>query len=212
MPDVVRFSETLRGHVSPQVDGPHEVAWARGRADGTEVLFMLTVVTPDVDAMVADPLHRSPVFGCVLAPALHPRPLRVEEGHLDLFVDADPEGRVLHMRYGLALRDEDGRAWFLRGFKEVCRRRWWPTFAWDGTTLYVDVHEGRDGPPRWRGVLREGVVGVLAQGLSFRGDGGWLGLRGIVRYLGYYMARVTRVMLGPRTPSPREAGRGPAAG
>ncbi|MDP2305602.1 MAG: hypothetical protein Q8P18_06215 [Pseudomonadota bacterium] len=199
--DHVRFTETMHGWLSTNVGTSHEVAAADGRARTSRGLFILTVVTPDVDALVVDPTHRSPAFGCVLLPTLHARPLRVAEGHLDLFVDTELGSRVLHMRYGLRLEAEDGRRYFLRGIKEVARRRWWPTVAADTTTLFTDVYAGDDalGTPLLRGVLVMGPGGVLAQGLSFRGEGGWLGLRGIVRYLSYYVARVSRVYFGPRT-------------
>lgn len=200
MPDLVRFTETMRGWLSPNPAMTHEDADAAGRAARTELVCILTVVTPDVDRMVADPDHRSPAFGCLIAPALHPEPLRVEHGHLDLFVDAAPDGRILHMRYGLRAVDADGRTWFLRGIKEVVRRRWFPTGLVDTTTLFTDVWEGPDpvGTPRWRGILRMGPVGVIAQGLSFRGEGALAGLAGIARFMGYYLRRVTVVYLGPR--------------
>jgi len=215
-PDQVRFTETMSGWFAPDAAATHEAAEGIGRRVGTPGLFVLTVVTPDVDALIADPSHRAPVFGCVICPSLHPRPLAVDHGHLDLFVDAEPEGRVVHMRYGLRLRDEDGRTWFLRGIKEVVRRRGWPTVFADTTTLFVDIwstgpmgrggfppatppHAAPDGRPALRGILRMGAGGVLAQGLSFRGAGRWLGLRGIVRYLVYYVRRVLHVYLGPRS-------------
>lgn len=194
MPGYLRFTETMAGWLSGQVGAPHEAAAVAGRAAGGEASFTLTVVTPDVDAMVADPDHRSPAFGLVECPALHPRPLRVTAGHLDLFADVAPG--VLHMRYHLDLLDEDGVAATLTGFKEVVRRRWWPTVLADTTTLFVDVV----GPGRapLRGVLTMGPGGVLAQGLTFRGRGPGAGLGGIVRYLAYYVRRCVSVYLGPR--------------
>jgi cholesterol oxidase len=205
MPDLVRFTETMRGHLAPG-EPDFLAAERRGRSAGGEALFVLTVVTPDVDRMVDDPDHRSPAYGCLIAPALHAKPIRVEAGHLDLFADAAPDGRVLHMRYGLRLRDADGRPLFLAGFKEVCRRRWYPTFLADTTTLFTAVHEGEDatGPILRQGVLRMGPVGFFGQVATFRGEGGWWGARGILRYLAYYVRRVTRITLGRRTPSPRE--------
>lgn len=197
MPDAVRFTETMRGRLAPAPGATHEAAAALPEAQTS--LFVLTVVTPDVDRMVADPDHRSPAYGCLLAPALHPRPLRVTAGHLDLFADADPSGRVLHMRYLLRLADEDGGDWTLTGVKEVCRRRWWPTFLVDTTTLFTDVYRGAEPRPTLRGVLWMGPVGFFSQVLSFRGEGRLLGARGIVRYLWYYAARVAGVVLGPRT-------------
>ncbi|MFN7142641.1 MAG: hypothetical protein ACK4YP_02615 [Myxococcota bacterium] len=207
MPDHVRFTETMAGWLSPRVDATHEDAERAGRDAGGRGLFVLTVVTPDVDVFLADPDHRSPAYGCVLLPALHARPLAVERGHLDLFVDTEAGSRVLHMRYGLRLRDEDGRAFFLRGVKEVVRRAWWPTLTADTTTLFVDVFPGDapTGTPTLRGILRMGPGGVTAQGLSFRGEGRWLGLRGVTRYLAYYLRRVAGVYLGPRTAPLRPA-------
>lgn len=200
MPDLVRFTETMRGHLAPLPGATHEAAEAEGRRRRDEVICILTVVTPDVDRMVDDPDHRSPAYGCLLAPALHPAPLRVEHGHLDLFADADSEGRVLHLRYGLRVRDEDGRAFYVRGIKEVVRRRWFPTGLVDTTTLFTDVWAGEDpvGAPALRGILRMGPVGFLGQLSTFRGSGAGFGLAGIVRYLAYYVRRVIRVYLGPR--------------
>jgi cholesterol oxidase len=220
MAGLVRFSETLRGYVdAANVDDSHERHAASGRArpgKSHELVFMLTVVTDDIDAMIADPRHRSPVFGCVLAPVLSPRPLRVERGTLDLFADvghdgdgaeagADVGGRVLHMRYVLPLVDDHaGRRFVLRGIKEVVRRRPWPTIAADTTTLFVDIWS-RDGdddaaPPVWRGVLREGLVGVAQQAISFRGDPG-----GLLRFLTFYVRAVVGVVFGRRRDPPRRA-------
>ncbi|MBM4282924.1 MAG: hypothetical protein FJ137_19950 [Deltaproteobacteria bacterium] len=203
MAGLVRFSETMRGFVDDaRVDEPHERHAARGRRrPGHELIFMLTVVTEDVDALIADPRHRSPVFGCVLAPVLSPRPLRVEQGSLDLFADvgapADPAGpgRILHMRYVLPLVDDhDGCRFLLRGIKEVVRRRPWPTTPVDTTTLFVDVWRAEEpGRPLLRGVLVEGLVGVVAQALSFRGD-----RHGLWRYLTSYVRAVWRVASGPQ--------------
>lgn len=207
MPDHVRFTETMAGWLSPRADTPHEDAERDGRAAGSPGMFVLTVVTPDVDAFLADPDHRSPAFGCVFLPALHARPLAVDRGHLDLFVDTPLGSRVVHMRYGLWLRDEAGGRWYLRGIKEIVRRAWWPTVTADTTTLFVDVFPGDApaGTPALRGILRMGVGGVTAQGLSFRGEGGWGGLRGVVRYLTYYVRRVVHVYFGPRTSPLRPA-------
>ncbi len=195
VPDLVRFTETMRGALSAGVAGGHEAA----AADGEPATFVLTVVTPDVDAMVVDPRHRNRAYGCLVAPAIHPLPLTVIHGFFDLFVDADDSGRRFHMHYQLQLRDDDGRHYFLRGIKEVVRRRWIPTMPVDTTTLFTDVFEGGDdgGVPRWRGVLRMGPLGVAMQGLSFRGAGGWLGLRGIVNFMAYYLRRVWVAYTGP---------------
>ena len=123
----------------------------------------------------------------------------VTEADIVKFADISGDGRALHMRYVLPLVD-DGAApgaparWILRGVKEVVRRRPWPTVSADTTTLFVDVwRDDARAAPVLRGVLREGLVGVLAQLSTFRGD-----LRGLVRYLGFYVASVVRVYAGQR--------------
>lgn len=191
MPDLVRFTETMRGFLSGGTDLDHVAARTRGKSEGTEAIVVLTVVTPDVDAMVADPDHRNRAWGVVLLPALHPLPLSVEYGHFDLFVQAGP--KVVEMRYALRLRDEAGQGWFLRGIKVARRRRPWPTFLDDTTTLFTDVFRGEDdrGEPVLKGILRMGPVGVTMQGLSFRGGPG-----AIVRFMKFYVASLWRTYLG----------------
>ena len=193
MSDLVRFTETMRGWLSDQTGVRHEDAERKGRADRTEAIVVLTVVTPDVDAMVADPNHRNRAWGVVLLPALHPLPLSVEYGHFDLFVDAAPG--VLHMRYALRLRAEDGQTWYLRGIKEALRRRFWLTFVADTTTLFTDVFRGDDdsGTPVLRGILRMGTVGVTMQGLSFRGAPA-----AIYRFMRFYVLSLVRTYLRAR--------------
>ncbi|MBM4368086.1 MAG: hypothetical protein FJ102_17880 [Deltaproteobacteria bacterium] len=196
MADLVRFTECMSGRLSPRVTEAHRLA-ERGGDPG---YFVLTVVTPDVDAMVANARHRNRAYGCVVLPALHPLPLAVEHGFFDLFVEAPGADRAYHMHYQLRLRDDEGRRYFLRGLKEVSRRRWVPTMPMDTTTLFTDVFAGDDdtGEPLLRGVLRMGPLAVTMQGLSFRGEGAWLGLRGIARFMGYYMARVWQAYTAPR--------------
>jgi len=187
----VRFTETMCGWLGGQASASHEAAAAAGRTSGGAARFTLHVLTPDVSKMVADPDHRSPAFGVVECAALHPEPLAVTSGHLDLFVDAAPG--VLHMRYELQLLAPSGERFLLRGIKEIVRRSWFPTATFDTTTLFVDVFEGSAivGKPRLRGIFSMGPGGVLAQGLSFRGSIG-----GIFRFLRYYVQRCAGIYLG----------------
>lgn len=205
MPDLVRFTETMRGYLSPNLRATHEAAAKAGRAEGIEGTFILTVVTPDVDAMVASDNKRNHAYGCVLLPSVHPAPLTVDDGYFDLFVDADSSGRIFHMRYSLSLRAVDGTRYFLRGIKEVLRRSWFPTMPIDTTTLFTDVYRGTNdsGEHLLRGVLTMGPIGVSMQGLSFRGSGGWWGLRGIYRFMRYYMGRVATAYLSAVRPTLR---------
>lgn len=202
MPDLVRFTETMRGWLSADLRATHEVAAQTGRAQKTQGTFILTVVTPDVDAMVASETKRNHAYGCVLLPSVDPAPLTVDDGYFDLFVPADSSGSIFHMRYSLSLRAVDGTRYYLRGIKEVLRRSWFPTMPIDTTTLFTDIYRGSDdsGEHLLRGVLTMGPVGVSMQGLSFRGSGGWFGLRGIYTFMRYYMGRVASAYLSPVRP------------
>ncbi len=182
----------MAGWLGPAADASHAVAAAAARASGQGASFTLTVVTPDVDAMVQDPRHRSPAFGLVECPTLEPGPIAVHEGALDLFVDSAPA--ALEMRYRLDLRGSLGQRYVLMGVKDVRRRHWFPTVLTDTTTLFVDIWDGSEpaGPPRLRGVFTMGTGGVLAQGLSFRGGPG-----AIARYLIYYVRRCMSIYLRP---------------
>jgi len=196
--DSVRFTETMRGWLAPYAQQAHEHADAAGKSAGTAAYFILTVITTDVAAMTEDPNHRSPAYGCLVFPTLSAEPLRVTDGHLDLFVDAAPD--VVHMRYGLNLLAPTGHRYYLRGVKEIVRQGIFPSVLYDTTTLYVDVYNGdsAEGTPMHRGILRMGPGGVTAQGLSFRGEGPWFGLRAIARFAAYYIGRVRSIYLGPR--------------
>ncbi len=150
---------------------------------------------------MADPDHRSPAWGCVLAPWLSPEPLGVVRGHLDLFVDGTPDRRVVLMRYRLDLRTTGDERFVLLGTKELRRRGWFPTVATDATTLRCTLHEGDErGPLRAHGVLRQGIVSVLAQGATFRGSGEWLGLKAILGFFRYYLGALAGVYLRSRPP------------
>jgi cholesterol oxidase len=194
MADTVRFTETLAGRLgSPEL--PLEEAARRGE----DTRFVLTVVSPDVARLAADPDHRSPAWGCLLAEWLSPDPLSVTDGRLDLFVDTSGDRRVVEMRYRLALRATDGSTWVLFGLKELRRRWWFLTLPWDATTLRCRLHaDGDDGPLRAHGVLRQGVVGVLAQGATFRASS----VRGWIGFFRYYLGTILGVYGRPALPPP----------
>ncbi len=208
MPDSTRFTETMTGWLGPLADtsaeNTHEAAASRGRTQGTDALFTLTVLTADADGMVADPRHPNPAFGVVWIPSLHPEPMGVSAGVLELFVDISPG--IVHMRYVLPLLAGDGTRYCLRGIKEVVRRRPWPTVLTDTTTLFVDIYAGEHarGRPVRRGILTMGPSEVTMQGLSFRGGGRWWGLRGIITFMRYYVRTVAAIYLGGRS-QPRRA-------
>jgi cholesterol oxidase len=159
----IQFSETMKGHISTgisvgistQITDDYQAAADRGKADGSSFTFTLTIISDDLDHMLADPMHQARMIGTVNAPALSPDPITVTEGVFNLLVD-DPDhvdGR--QMRYRMKMSTAEGRHYYFVGFKSIHNDRGldvWP----DTTTLYVTVYEGDNdaGQVAARGILR----------------------------------------------------------
>lgn len=152
----IQFTETMRGHIWPEVTDDHRAAAARGKTADSPMSFTLTIVSDDLDAMLADPAHEARMVGTVNAPALSPDPLTVTEGVFNLFVD-DPDragGRL--MRYRMKLSSEEGTHYHFTGFKSIRNDPGLDVWA-DTTTLYVTVHKGdTDGGP----VVAKGILTI----------------------------------------------------
>ncbi len=148
----IEFTETMRGFVSTVVTDDYEAAARQGEQDDSSFAFTLTVVSDDLDRMLADPAHEARMLGTVTAPALSPEPITVVGGAFNLLVD-DPErveGRA--MRYRMQLVTEEGRRYWFTGFKTIDDDRGLDLWR-DTTTLYVTVRETEAGPPLAKGVL-----------------------------------------------------------
>jgi cholesterol oxidase len=137
----IQFSETMKGYVSTQVIDDYQAAAERGKADGSSLSFTLTIISDDLDRMLADPKAQARMIGTVHAPALSPNPIIVTEGVFNLFVDDPDRVEARQMRYRMKLSTEEGRHYYFVGFKSIHDDQGldvWP----DTTTLYVTVHEG----------------------------------------------------------------------
>lgn len=150
----IQFTETMKGYVSTDVTDDYHSAAHRGEENDSPFSFTLTIVSDDLDRMLADPAAQARMVGTVDAPALSPDPLTVTEGIFNLFVD-DPErvGARL-MRYRMRLTAEEGAHYYFSGFKSIHNDRGLDVWA-DTTTLYVTVHKGDsdNGPVVAKGIL-----------------------------------------------------------
>ena len=111
-------SLSFREHMSGWIDfdwDDYNQALLHGRRAGRRCEFRLTMHVADVDRYVADPQHAARVVGTVTCDELG-GDLEVEDGTMNLFVDQQDE-RHKRMLYRLLLRDGDGRALTLSGFK-----------------------------------------------------------------------------------------------
>ncbi len=160
----IQFSETMKGYISTHITDDYQAAADRGKADDSPFSFTLTIISDDLDRMLADPEAQARMIGTVSAPALSPDPITVTDGVFNLFVD-DPDrvgGR--QMRYRMKLSTEEGRQYYLVGFKSIHDDRGLDVWS-DTTTLYVTVYEGDDdaGQAAAKGILTISPADFMTQ-------------------------------------------------
>jgi cholesterol oxidase len=120
----------------------------------------ITIAVADVASFVADPAHPGVVTGSVHVEGLTSTGgARVGGGSFHLFLDEGVPG-ARAMRYTLPFHGADGRAWVLRGVKDVRGHRmidfWRAT-----TTLAARLESGEGGGLAGVGRLRISVPGVV---------------------------------------------------
>ncbi len=160
----IQFTETMRGHftLDPQLD--YAAAEAAGINSNAKLEFTLTVIGDDLNALLETEAHAAQLLGTVSAPLLSAQPLTVLGGRFQLFVrDADTVG-LRRMVYSMPLRAEDGKQYFLYGYKKVQDQRGFDVWP-DTTTLYISLHDGADqnAPLLGRGILHIEVADFAKQ-------------------------------------------------
>jgi cholesterol oxidase len=155
LPLGIQFTETMRGHFSTEVKDDYEAGAKLGREQECEFKFISTIITDDLDRMIADPLHPAKIVGSVIAPALSKDPLTVSDGSFNLFVDDPDQPGTRKMQYRKRLRTRDGRTYYFTGFKVIRDDAGFDMWS-DTTTLYITVYEGENeqSPVLGKGVLR----------------------------------------------------------
>lgn len=151
----IRFTERMRGHAATGATGDYEAAAREGIATGSTLEFTLTIVSNDLAGMIASPEHAARLYGSVTAPALSAAPMVVSEGQFQLFTQDADDAATRYMRYRMRLSSQEGRAYFLDGFKRVRDDAGIDLWT-DTTTLFVTVHQGEDatGAVAARGILK----------------------------------------------------------
>lgn len=154
----ISFREMMAGPFALGETDPRAGA-AKGQASGTRLTMHATIDVQDIRAFVAEPRHRGGISGHIdFAPFGQDIP--ADGGVFQLFAPS-PEPKLKWMVYELAF-EHQRKPYYLAGKKEV---RAGSVFAmWgDTTTLYTQLHEGRDagGPVVGAGVLTLGVVDLL---------------------------------------------------
>ena len=155
----ITFTETMSGYFSTAVKDDYQRGADRGKAEDSPFTFTLTIVAEDLDKMVTEAEHEARMVGSVVAPALSPHPLTVNEGKFQLFVVDPDQPATRRMWYRMRLHADEGRVYFFEGFKVIADRP--VTDVWhDTTTLYITVY---DGPNNASAVLGKGVLIIRPQ-------------------------------------------------
>jgi len=165
----IEFTESMAGWVSTRVLDDYQSAADQGSRDGSSMRFILTIVSEDLDRMLADPEHTAHMTGTVVAPALSATPMTVDDGEFNLFVVDPTEPGVRRMRYRMQMTDENGSVRYFEGFKLISESS--PAMAWpQTTTLYITVSDGSDAtnPVLAKGILKIAPGDFLKQLTTMR--------------------------------------------
>jgi cholesterol oxidase len=151
----VQFTERMQGFFVPDAGTDYETGARRGEAEGSSFAFTLTIVSDDLESLVAGSAHDAGMYGTVTAPRLSPTPLTVTNGIFNLFTVDPGAAEARRMRYRMVLVADDGRRFFVDGFKLAAPAA--ATDIWSATsTLYITVYDGAnaEGPVLGKGILR----------------------------------------------------------
>jgi cholesterol oxidase len=132
----LRFTETMigtyhAGDVKPE--GQQD-----DRAQGTPISFTVTVVSDDLDDMLANGQHQARMIGTLTCTALSPQPMTVSDGIFNLFIVDETNVERRNMNYRMTLDTVDGQHFYLTGQKIITHTSL--TELWTQTnTLYAKI-------------------------------------------------------------------------
>ena len=153
----LQFTETMRGFFSSEVKDDYVAGATAGEAAGSSLAFTLTIISDDLNDMLANSQHNARMLGSVVAPALSARPLSVEDGVFNLFVVDPTNAETRNMIYRMKMRSEEGKVYFFHGYK-IVRPNSVLDIWHDTSTLYITVRDGADDTAP---VLGTGILHIL---------------------------------------------------
>ena len=192
----IRFTERMRGFYGAGAPA-YDTGEIIGRRDGWRLGFELTIATPDLRGVLADPNHTMTATGSVLCKEFSPVEMPVTAGIFEIFVPM--ERRLALMRYQLPFTTPDGTAMTLLGYKALADDVG-PDVWTDTTTLFVRLHRGHDGwveegdisTEHCRGILRLTAPMFARQLATFRGTP-----EGLARFGVFFGQGLLRAYRGP---------------
>ena len=192
----VSFRERMSGWISFD-ELSYNQAMVAGHRRGTTCTQELTIEIDDIDRFVSDPNHPGRAEGTVWCDELGGE-LRVERGWFNLFVISGSQLKR-RMLYRLLLRDGDGRALTLSGFKDVQHG---PNLdGWGDTSrLLVRILSGHhedepegDEATVATGILHIGRLGFARMLASMRGSAGPPGIGSVAEFDRYFVGQLIQL-------------------
>ena len=150
----IEFTERMSGAFAASVGGDYAKGKADGEAQGSSLVFTLTIVAEDLARFVADESYEAHMIGTVTAPKLSAAPLTVTEGRFNLFITNPNRVEAKQMRYRMKMTSVEGATYYFEGFKEIHDDRGFDVWS-DATTLYMTVYRGEAPGPD---VLGRGIL------------------------------------------------------
>jgi cholesterol oxidase len=200
----IEFTETMRGFLAPGVTDDYQKGFERGKQEGSAFEFTVTVSVDDVERMIQDPEHTARMTGTVSAPFLSADPLRVANGRFHLLVRDPSTPLTRKMIYKLELTRSDGEPYYMEGFKLVHHDKGVDIWA-DTTTLYVDLHEGKDASGKLLGKgmvhiklkdFQKQLLGMRAINTTSKLEG----VKALARFGRFFSGALAEMFAGPLAP------------
>lgn len=154
----LRFNETLEGYIALDQTDPQAGSKVGVKA-GTRMALQLTIHIADLERFVDSPAYAGRLYGEIDFPPFGGR-ISCPRGSFNL-LDPDASSGRKRMHYEVEFQHQ-GEAYCLAGYKELHDDPGFDLWA-DTTTLYVQLHKGRDssGPVVGAGVLKLGKAALL---------------------------------------------------
>jgi cholesterol oxidase len=182
----VKFTETMKGYFS--CNGGEE--FDREEENGPEKRFpfefTVNIAVDDVARMIEDPNHEASMTGVVHAPRLSRAPIRITEGHFNLFVEDPERAETRRMVYRMRLETVEGERYYSEGAKTIHNDPGWDMVN-DLTVLDNIIYKGvnKDAPVVGTGKLRISLASFILRVLptltSVNAPNGKEGLKAVGR-------------------------------
>ena len=147
----LRFSETMKGFFSTKVTDDYQKGSAQGQSDHSSFQFILTIISDDVNDLLANPDHPARMVGIATAPALSSKPLTVTGGQFQLLVTDPTQVATQLMIYKMNLVSEEGKTFVFAGTK-IIKNDGILNIWRDSSTLYITISDA-SGTVLGKGIL-----------------------------------------------------------